>query len=112
MKAVALAIAIALGATAVGVRAAPTCMAEGEPIQWIADYCMLKMATDDEVAVSGCIEEERSASFPSDCASKLHFKTGMCEIVVRNGTRAGTVWQCVKDPTFKGRVVKAGGVGA
>jgi hypothetical protein len=87
------------------------CAAEGESIQWAADYCMLKMQTDDEIAVSGCIEEETKRSFPDRCASNLHFKKGMCEVMVRNGTRKGTVDQCVKDPGFKGRVVEAGGVG-
>jgi len=87
-------------------------VAEGEPVQWVADYCMLKMETDDEIAVSGCIEEERKKSFPNSCASNLHFKKGMCEAMIRNGTKSGTVDQCVKDPTFKGRVVEAGGVGA
>jgi hypothetical protein len=88
------------------------CPAAGEPIQWIADYCMFKMETDDEIAVSGCIEEERKKSFPDSCVSNLHFKKGMCEGMIRNGTRSGTVEQCVKDPAFKGRTVEAGGVGA
>jgi hypothetical protein len=88
------------------------CAADGEPIQWVADYCMLKMETDDEIAVSGCIEEERKKTFPNSCASNLHFKKGMCEAMIRNGTKAGTVAECVKDPTFKGRTVEAGGVGA
>ena len=111
MKAV-LAIAVALGASSAAVGAETQCAAEGEPVQWVADYCMLKMETDDEIAVSGCIEEERKKSFLSNCASNLHFKTHMCELMVRNGTRSGTVDQCAKDPTFKGRVVEAEGVGA
>lgn len=73
---------------------------------------MLKMETDDEVAVSDCIEEERTKPFSSNCASNLHFKRNMCELMIRNGTRPGTVDQCVKDSTFKGRTVEAGGVGA
>jgi len=88
------------------------CTVEGEPVQWVADYCMLKMETDDEIAVSDCIQEERKKSFSDSCASNLHFKKGMCEAMIRNGTKTGTVDQCVKDPTFKGRVVEAGGVGA
>lgn len=91
--------------------AAGQCAADGEPIQWVADYCMLKMETDDEIAVSGCIEEERKKSFPNGCASNLHFKKAMCEAMIRNGTKPGTVDQCVKDPSFKGRTVEAGGVG-
>jgi hypothetical protein len=33
------------------------------------------------------------------------------EAMIRNGTKPGTVDECVKDPAFKGRVVAAGGVG-
>ena len=91
--------------------AAPPCTAPGEPVQWIADYCMLQMETDDEIAVSGCIEGELRKKFADACASNTHFKRGMCEQMIRNGTRAGTAEQCVKDPQFKGRTVAAGGVG-
>jgi len=110
MKAIAVGAAMSAIAWATLVGADNRCVAEGEPVQWVADYCMLKMETDDEIAVSGCIEEERKKSFPN--ASNLHFKKGMCEAMIRNGTKSGTVDQCVKDPTFKGRVVEAGGVGA
>jgi len=89
-----------------------SCPADGEAAHWVADYCMLKMETDDEIAVSACMEEERKPIFPSDCASNLHFKRRMCELMISIGTRAGTANQCVSDPTFKGRTVEAGGVGA
>ena len=91
--------------------AAPVCPAEGDPIHWIADYCMLKMETDDDIAVSGCIEEEMRKVFSSSCAGNLHFKRSMCELMVRAGTRQGTVEQCVKDRAFKGRTVENKGVG-
>jgi hypothetical protein len=103
---------IVAGAAAVAITwstqiGADECVVAGEPIQWVADYCMLKMQTDDEIAVSDCIEEKRKQTFPSNCASNLHFKKGMCEAMIRNGTKTGTVDQCVKDPTFKGRTVEA-----
>lgn len=87
------------------------CAAPGEPVQWVADYCMLKMETDDEIAVSGCIEEESKIRFAEVCTGNLHFKRRMCEVMIRNGTRAGTLDQCVGDPAFRGRTVEAGGVG-
>ena len=87
------------------------CLAAGEPVQWIADYCMLRMETDDEIAVSGCIEKESRRKFSNACASNTHFKKRMCDRMIRNGTRAGTTSRCVKDPAFKGRTVGAGGVG-
>jgi hypothetical protein len=89
-----------------------SCPADGNTIQWIADYCMLQMETDDEIAASGCIDKESRVRFASACAANLHFKKRMCELVIRNGTRAGTLDQCVTDPAFKGRTVEAGGVGA
>ena len=91
--------------------AASPCPAPGEPIQWRADYCMLKMETDDEIAVSACIEAEGRRRFPDACASNTHFKQRMCELMVRGGTRAGTVQRCILDPTFNGRTVRNGGVG-
>ena len=102
-------VLIALAAWTSIVSAENRCPAVGEPIQWIADYCMLKMETDDEIAVSGCIEKERKRKFPNACASNIHFKKRMCERMIRNGTRAGTSARCVKDPAFKGRTVEAGG---
>jgi len=93
-------------------QAGTACLANGEPIQWIADYCMLKMETDDEIAVSGCIEEQMKMQFRDACASNTHFKRQMCGQMIRNGTRKGTLRQCVNDPKFKGRTVTAGGVGA
>jgi hypothetical protein len=107
----ALVIAFALTASPARAGSEPQCMVEGEPVQWVADYCMLKMETDDEIVASACIEEEGRRLFAGRCASNLHFKKRMCEIMVRNGTRAGTVEQCVRDRTFRGHVVEAGGVG-
>ena len=92
--------------------AATSCLAPGEPVQWRADYCMLKMETDDEIAVSGCIEEEGKRRFPNSCASNTHFKKRMCELMIQDGTKAGTLDRCMKDPTFMGRTVRNGGVGA
>lgn len=107
----AIGFVLALASTAAPAASPPGCSAEGEPVQWIADYCMLQMETDDEIAVSGCIEAQLKKPFADGCASNLHFKRGICETLVRNGTRAGSVDQCVNDPSFKGRVVEAGGVG-
>ena len=91
--------------------AAPPCVIPGEPIQWIADYCMLALETDDEIATSGCIEQHLQEQPANACTSKAHYKMRICELLIRNGTRAGTLAQCVKDPAFKGRTVEGGGVG-
>jgi hypothetical protein len=104
-------LALALLTAASFANAASPCPAPGEPIHWRADYCMLKMETDDEIAVSECIEQEGKRVFPNACASNTHFKKRMCELMIRSGTRAGTVEGCMKDWNFKGRTVRNGGVG-
>jgi hypothetical protein len=91
--------------------AAGRCPAPGEPLHWLVDYCMLTLETDDEIAASSCIEQEGRRRSRGACASNTHFKKRMCEVMVRSGTRSGTVEQCVRDPSFKGRTVERGGVG-
>lgn len=102
---------LALLACTAGAAAADPCPAPGEPLHWIADYCMLTLETDDEIAASACIEQESRRRFRSACAGNTHFKKSMCEVTIRSGTRSGTVDQCVRDPSFKGRTVERGGVG-
>lgn len=106
-----LAVALVLLVAAPASGASQACAVPGEPIQWIADYCMLRMETDDEIAVSGCIEREGGARPADACASNRHFKRRMCNMMIRNGTRKGSREQCVNDPAFRGRTVEAGGVG-
>lgn len=91
--------------------AGKACDAPGAPVHWVADYCMLRMETDDEIAAAGCIEQELKTRFASACAGKIHYKTRMCATMIGHGTRVGSLAQCVKDPGFKGRTVERGGVG-
>lgn len=106
----AVVLTLALLATA-GPAAGGACPAPGEPLHWIADYCMLTLETDDEIAASACMEREGRRRFRSDCAASTFFKRRMCEVTIRSGTRAGTVGQCVRDPAFQGRTVRLRGVG-
>lgn len=91
------------------------CPVQGEAIQWIADYCMFKLETDDEIAVSDCIADEikTSFSFKSDCAAKAHYKRALCELTIRaEATQEGPIERCVADGSFMGSTVRNGGVGA
>ena len=72
---------------------------------------MLTLETDDEIAASSCITQQGQRRFRNPCPSNTHFKKRMCELMVRSGTRGGTVDQCVRDPSFRGRTVNRGGVG-
>lgn len=88
-----------------------SCHVQGERIQWIADYCMLKMQTDDEIAVSDCIAENHEQAFSNECAAKIHYKEAMCGLIASNAGSTAAMESCVLDPDFMGRTVKNGGVG-
>jgi hypothetical protein len=87
------------------------CNVRGEVIQWVADYCMLKMQTDDEIAVSDCIAENQEKAFPTECAAKIHYKKTMCGLFDTTGNSAEAIDRCVLDPNAMGRTVQHGGVG-
>ena len=88
------------------------CDIPGEQIQWIADYCMAKLGTDDEIAASDCIAKENEKEFRSSCMAKGHFKHALCKVLVKSGSRSGSVEACANDPAFVGPTVQAGGGGA
>jgi hypothetical protein len=87
------------------------CALQGEPIHWIADYCMASIGTDDEIAASDCIAEQSERRFENECAARVHFKRAWCEQLVASGARTGSVDECVVDAGFAGRTVVNGGVG-
>ena len=99
-------LVLAVGNAAGG---APACPIPGEPVQWIADYCMHVGETDDVVAASDCIERERKRRFGDACAQKRHYKQALCERIVAAGHRTGSVAACVEDPAFSGPLVERGG---
>lgn len=72
---------------------------------------MLEMQTDDEIAVSDCIEENRGTTFPTECAAKIHYKRAMCVLSEEGGASDKAIESCVSDPAFMGRTVRLGGVG-
>ena len=87
------------------------CPVQGEPLHWIADYCMLTLETDDEIAAGDCIAQELAMASKDPCEAKLHYKRAMCgAVVARDGS--GSVEQCLADCTFAGRTVANEGVGA
>jgi hypothetical protein len=106
-----LALAAAMGCVKAVAAASDAACPPGEAIQWIADYCMATVETDDEIAASPCIATESARAFGSACAAKLHYKRKLCELVIRNGSRSGSVDGCAGDATFVGPTVEHGGVG-
>lgn len=76
----------------------------------MADYCMAKLETDDEIAIADCLEEERAVIFGGDCAAKRHYKTRLCQAAVARGEYKDR-GQCIADRKFRGTTVRKGGVG-
>jgi hypothetical protein len=91
--------------------AEPACPLRGEPVQWMADYCMAAGETDDIESVAPCIEQSLALHFKNACAAKRHFKQKLCETLLPYSTRHGSVAQCMKDPDFSGNTVKNNGSG-
>ena len=84
---------------------------QGEKIQWIADYCMAKLETDDEIAAGDCIGKGLERKFRSDAEAKVHFKRELCRLAIARKTRKGGLDSCVADAAFMGSTVRNGGVG-
>ncbi len=89
----------------------PSCEIPGEKIHWIADYCMARLETDDEIPAMDCIAKENAVPFRSACAAKRHYKKAMCELSISRRTLNGELERCVADPEYVGATVRNGGVG-
>lgn len=87
------------------------CPAAGEKIHWMADYCMSKLETDDEIAASSCIDEELTRAFKSDCVAKIYYKNALCRLSISRKLRPDGIKNCLADRTFLGPTVRNGGVG-
>ena len=80
-------------------------------MHWIADYCMSKLETDDEIAASSCINAEIRIAHADECFAKRHYKRALCELVIFRKARPGRVEDCVNDKGFAGSTVRNKGVG-
>ena len=90
----------------VGLAQAAECAVPGDKVHWIADYCMARLQTDDEIPAMACIDEELKKAMAEDCAIKRRYKRELCGLV-----RKGDVERCFADPAFVGRTVRNGGIG-
>ena len=82
------------------------CEIPGESGQWVADYCLAAVQTDDLVAAQPCIDHERNRHHGEECAMRREYKQDWCRLVVRNGARAGSFAECIGDPHAAGAIVK------
>lgn len=83
------------------------CSIPGQPIQWIADYCMYIEQTDDVIAASACIGKQQARLETGDsCAIKRFYKTALCRLQIDGGLRKVQLATCVNDPGFSGHTVR------
>ena len=101
----------AIFAMSPGVAHADECAIEGDPIHWIADYCMSRLETDDEIPASNCIHEEIGKRAPDECVAKRYYKRALCELAIARNSRSGSVERCLQDNGFVGPTVRNKGVG-
>ena len=101
---------ILLAAPVFGQDSSP-CPIEGEKIHWIADFCMAKLETDDEIAAMDCINQELEHPFPNDCTAKRHYKRALCTLAIADKVIAETPERCLEDKDFMGSTVRNKGVG-
>jgi hypothetical protein len=87
------------------------CPIEGDPIHWMADFCMSTLETDDEIVAMDCIDRELRRPFPDDCAAKVYYKRALCSLAVSRQAYTGTIESCVEDKNFMGSTVRNQGVG-
>lgn len=106
----ALGMLVALMVIPASAGAASRCL-PGEKIQWIADYCMASLETDDEIAAGECISGHLKRKFADDCAAKKQFKLEMCRLARKRGQRHDSLAACIADARFAGSTVRNEGVG-
>lgn len=87
------------------------CVIPGQRIHWIADYCMAKLETDDEIAAGDCIGDELERAPKDACAAKRKYKRALCELAIRRGQVKTGVARCLQERGFMGSTVRNGGVG-
>lgn len=109
MKVAGVVCCIASGGSFAAEGARAACPIRGEVIQWVADVCMARLGTDDEIAASDCIAQEIRHEFKDDCAAKTHFKRALCEVAVTSGAWTGSAESCAR--SFEGATVQNDGVG-
>ena len=86
------------------------CPVQGELVHWIADWCMLTIGTDDEIAAGDCVAKELEVASKDACRAKLKYKSAMCGVVIARDA-GGSLASCVADHSFAGSTVRNGGVG-
>jgi len=84
------------------------CEIPGKTIQWIADYCMHEVGSDDllDEKVQSCLEKNRAYTLEDTCENKITYKMTICGIIAARGEYKGKAELCFNDVEFIPATVK------
>jgi len=88
---------------------AEECQVKGLKIQWLTDYCMYKLETDDILEIDACMNDDAKNNYKDDCFAKIKYKRKMCKIAIEEEWIKNTVQGCLTDQSFMGSTVKHSG---
>ena len=76
------------------------CAIPGEPIRWMAAYCMAVAETDDleSEAVQGCMRSQKAPKFRDLCKEKKFWKKKWCGARVKQGSEKDGISKCAANP--------------
>ncbi len=90
---------------------AEDCQIKGLKIQWLTDYCMYILDTDDVLEIQTCMDDDGKNDYEDDCAAKIKYKRKMCKIAIEEEQITMRVQECLNDESFMGPTVKDSGIG-
>lgn len=84
------------------------CEIPGKAIQWIADYCMYEVESDDllDEKVQICLEQNRGYTVEDTCENKKDYKMKICILLAARGDYNGNAEICFNDMEFIPATVK------
>jgi hypothetical protein len=80
------------------------CPVPGPRDNWLADYCLFKVESDDIVAASPCMLSEGKRRWRNDCEAKQYYKRQICRRLA--AWRVQTEEECFKDPSVMGPTMR------
>ncbi len=87
------------------------CQVKGLKVDWLRDYCMYQLDTDDMVEIEACMNNDVKNDYKDECAAKIKYKRKMCKIAIEEEWIKGTVQDCFRDDAFMGSTVKNSAIG-
>ncbi len=89
---------------------ADDCQVKGARVQWLTDYCMYTLDTDDVPEIEACMRDDAKNEYADECAAKIKYKRKMCKIAIDEEQISMSLQECLLDESFMGSTVKNIGI--